>query len=91
MLVRYIRDEKTRKPYGCVVATGAGQVGWSLCHPNDNFSKKLARTIASGRAQTMATRGSAWKLNYHQIHVLGPYLSRMVERSHKYYNKDKGI
>jgi len=27
-------------------------VGWSICHPNDNFDKELGVRIATGRAKT---------------------------------------
>jgi hypothetical protein len=48
MLVKYIRCGV--RPVGCVVATGAGKVGWSVCHPNDEFNKDRAKVIAAGRA-----------------------------------------
>ncbi len=52
-LVKYLRHFTSNGdlvPWGCVVAIGPGQVGWSMCHEKDNFNKKLARTIAAGRA-----------------------------------------
>lgn len=62
VLIKYVRKVepvmkgclliKTIKhaPYGCVVATGNGQVGWSLCSKEDKFDKKMAVNIAVGRA-----------------------------------------
>lgn len=55
MLVQYIRQGN--KPFACVVAIGAGQVGWSLCHPKDSFNKKRAVEIASGRANYLECIG----------------------------------
>lgn len=49
MIIRYAKD-KNGKPIGCVYAQNAAMIGWSLCCKRDIFSKKMARTIASGRA-----------------------------------------
>lgn len=54
-LVRYLRDE-TGKPYGTVVAVDPDHIGWSLCHPEgewsygDNFVKAKGVKIAVSRA-----------------------------------------
>lgn len=65
MLVKYVREGS--RMVGCVVAIGAGQVGWSICHPSKNkFNKDLAVEIASGRAE----KGSSTELpKYRSIWV----------------------
>ena len=64
MLVKYVREGS--RMVGCVVAIGAGQVGWSVCNPSDRFNKDLAVKIASGRAE----KGSSTELpEYRNIWV----------------------
>ena len=50
MIKKYIRDEEGN-PYGTVVAIDRNKIGFSLCHPNDSFSKSLGTSIARGRAE----------------------------------------
>jgi len=49
-LVQYVTDEKGKK-IGCLVSTGKGKIGWSICHRLDTFNKQKAREIARGRAE----------------------------------------
>lgn len=50
MKIRYVKDEYNN-PRGCVVQDG-NNFAWSMCHPNDQFNKKLARKIAIARLNT---------------------------------------
>ena len=45
----YLRDGT--RPFGAVARLEDGRLGWSLCGPNDQFRKALARRIALGRAE----------------------------------------
>jgi len=51
ILVQYLRDPVTDLPFGCIAATSPKNIGVSLCNPKDQWNKKLARTIAIGRAR----------------------------------------
>lgn len=51
---KYLWDTDPNKPnegkkWGCLVMNELGHVGWSVCHPNDTFSNKVARAIAINR------------------------------------------
>ena len=46
--IRYLRDS-TRRPFGVVMWNNAN-IGWSLCHDNDNFRKMKARELACAMA-----------------------------------------
>ena len=52
MIIRYAYTA-TRQLVGCVVRTDEGRLGYSAVHPKDRrkLTKKLARTIALGRAE----------------------------------------
>lgn len=47
MKIKYIRN-KDRKPVGVVVIKD-NKVGWSACHKNDKWDRKLALRIAVSR------------------------------------------
>ena len=47
----YIEENLCTGYTGCVVATSAGAVGWSMCGPLDKFSKERAKKIAESRAR----------------------------------------
>lgn len=49
-LIEYVRDRKGR-PFGCVAAVGKDKIGYSICHKEDQFDKKLGRKIAIERAK----------------------------------------
>jgi len=55
MLLRYVYSTATgsKQLVGCVCRTDEGRLGYSAVHPKDRrkMSKKLARTIALGRAE----------------------------------------
>lgn len=55
MILRYIynTDTGSKQLVGCVVKTDEGRLGYSAVHPKDRrrMSRKLARTIALGRAE----------------------------------------
>ena len=70
-------------PIGCVVTDvvdGEVKVGWSLCHPNDTYSKKAARD--------MAVR----KLGIKHVH---PRLARLaqslVEKTERWVSQGKKV
>jgi hypothetical protein len=48
LIVSYIRDEEGT-PYGCFVSTGRDKIGFSICHPDDEFHKTTARGLALER------------------------------------------
>ena len=58
-LFSYIEDHRGHK-VGCL-AYENGIFGFSICHKNDQFSKKRARAIALGRAK--ANRGETEDFN----------------------------
>ena len=47
----YVEENLCTGYTGCVVATSAGAVGWSMCGPLDKFSKERAKKIAESRAR----------------------------------------
>ena len=87
ILVKYIRD-KDRQPRGCVVAIGAGKVGWSQCNTQyDNFSKQRGKDIALGRAKSEKWLDSPptfpAKIDGEDL-VMNEFY-HMVDRSKRYY------
>lgn len=38
-------------PFGIIIVTGPENIGWSICNEQDQFCKKLGKTIARGRAR----------------------------------------
>ena len=52
MIIRYVYNDR-RQLVGCVCRTDDNRLGYSAVHPKDRrkLSKKLARTIALGRAE----------------------------------------
>ena len=61
MLTRYLYTAN-RQLVGCVVRTDEGRLGYSAVHPKDRrkLSRKLARTIALGRAEKCFCRIEKW-------------------------------
>jgi hypothetical protein len=65
MLVEYVCDYRAvkkvggvtyqRVPVGCLVALDTNAIGFSFCCPLDSFNKRIARTIAQGRALKYTT------------------------------------
>lgn len=56
VLFTYVRTSD-RHPFACFAVTKQGDqlaLGWSLCHKDDHFTKKLARRIALGRMHKRA-------------------------------------
>jgi len=55
MLLRYVYADHngSKQLVGCVLKTDEGRLGYSAVHPKDRhkLTKKLARTIALGRAE----------------------------------------
>ena len=45
---KYLRDENNH-PIGLVIIDNDCNVGWSKCHPKDQFNKKMANKIAENR------------------------------------------
>jgi hypothetical protein len=90
MIVRYVRD-KDRRPLACVIIdhdlsdeVGKFYYGWSKCHKNDDFSKKMARTIAWGRLvanKTQAEENHAEvKIPYVIVKVLEFYKEKILKK-----------
>lgn len=87
MLVQYIRNPVNNAPYGAVVAIGPGEVGWSLCHRKDRFSKKIAVEIAAGRA-AKGTNVVPYPLDAENLAIM---IERMRERSLRYYKPNYNL
>lgn len=49
----YLRDANGER-YGVICATSPDNIGWSLCHPNDQFCKATGRFKARKRAEGRA-------------------------------------
>jgi len=81
-LVTYVRDLEGR-PFATIVATGRGQLGVATCRPNDKFTKKLGREIATGRA----LKGVELEACYPETEkcVFEYQIEIMKERSRKYF------
>lgn len=47
-LVKYVRNEENH-PVGCIIAFDKDELSWSLCNPQDQFSKNRAVEIAMSR------------------------------------------
>ena len=90
MLVEYVRDE-SRRIVGAVVATGAGRVGWSLCHPKQNrFDKRnklIAVMAAAGRAD-IGTRAIPPDYRAEQINDI---MERITIRSYAYFKPETEV
>ena len=52
MLRQYITDTHGKR-IAMVVATGPNEIGWSLCHRNDQFDRKKGAVIAESRARNV--------------------------------------
>lgn len=50
LLIQHLRDYQNC-PYGTIVGLGDGNIGVSICCPNDHFNKKRGIQIAEGRAK----------------------------------------
>lgn len=99
-LIKYVRDKKGR-PFACVAAVDKDKVGYSICHRQDSFSKKLGRKIAIERAKKFprnlfdeilkeepnrAVRGSAVPAKF-KLHEVSKEVVSMLERSRKYFKE----
>jgi hypothetical protein len=59
----YLRDDKNRPHVTvCVIPAGRGRFvrGIAICSPRDQFSKKIGRAIAFGRAQKTVHETRSW-------------------------------
>lgn len=72
MLVKYVRDED-RNPVGCIVSLDKNLLGWSLCSPQDKFSKKIAKKIAIGRALKSTKIGVVKNSDYWRDWILSSF------------------
>ena len=81
-LIEYVRDE-TGKKIGCVVALDKWRIGWSLCSKKDVFNKKMARTIAMGRARQMRWR--KYELCDRARRYVAPAIVKILDRADRYY------
>lgn len=95
MLVKYIRDN-AKRPIGCVVAVAPDAVGWSVCHPNDEFDKRRAVEIARGRAERGSISlppeyRSVWQFTENDLVKVSLYsvveaeMEAMSERASRYF------
>lgn len=94
MLVRYIREPKTKKPRGVLVALSDPNknpdefmVGYSLCHKLDKFSKTKALSLATSRAFWWS------KIKRRLPNVpssVRPELASFLNRCQRYF-KDMGV
>lgn len=50
ILVKYVKDQKTKKSRGVLVAIDKDRVGMSLCNPIDQWDSTEGRLLAAGRA-----------------------------------------
>ena len=75
-LMQYIRDNKNQKR-GCLIAVGAGQVGFSLAHKKDKFDRYVGFEVAMIRA----TGG----FNKDVPSSISDQFAYMIERSHRYF------
>lgn len=75
---------------GVVVAVDREAVGWSLCHDNDEFSKKKGINMAIGRARRSQTLEKPEKIEafYNSIpQSLTELYNKMTERSIRYFKQ----
>lgn len=50
ILVKYVKDPKTKKSRGVLVAIDKNRIGMSLCNPTDKWNSTDGRLLAAGRA-----------------------------------------
>ena len=48
--MKYVKDKKTKKSRGVLVAIDYNRVGMSLCNPIDKWNANEGRILAAGRA-----------------------------------------
>ncbi len=70
MIIKYLRN-KDNKPVGCVIVTDSAKVGWSLCCEKDTFTKKMAKTIALGRAEHGTHKPLPYKIETFYTKIFG--------------------
>lgn len=98
----FIRDFDD-KPYGCMVATVIEQnglefvsIGVSLCHEHDKnkWNKKLATSIALGRAETINCKMRMRALKFDEENIYAKHcaddLEHFLQRCRSYF-QDKPI
>ena len=86
----YVEEELCTGYTGCVVATSAGAVGWSMCGPLDKFSKERAKKIAESRARKAEQALAEGKIeSYYSDNPFPKSIEgacyKMMARSFKYY------
>ncbi len=84
MLIEYIRNQD-REPVGCVVALDRDSIGISLLNPKDTFNRKLAKQIASGRAEL----GVVPEIPKEKEDLVESAIYRMAIRASKYFQVEK--
>jgi hypothetical protein len=92
MLVKYLRRDG--KPFACIVASGPGMIGYSVCHRNDNFDKVRAREIASGRARFAFMHepdAIAQRVPHYAYDEVYDEVQRMLERADRYYKSEDSL
>jgi hypothetical protein len=101
-LIQYVMDphDDTYR-VGCLVALilpdGKIGVGWSQCNPLDNFSKKVARQIATQRALGGATdKPTPYRFyrpdgSYEKRDVLGAQLDAFRFRALNYFTPELAV
>lgn len=84
MLIEYIRNQD-REPVGCVVALDRDSIGISLLNPKDTFNRKLAKQIASGRAEL----GVVPEIPKEKEDLVESAIYRMAIRASKHFQVEK--
>jgi len=81
MIFEYVKDKNGQRR-GVVCAVEKNGVGWSFCNvkAGDRFDKKMAITIATGRAMKNCFK---WKSNV--PYEVKPFLKKMTERAKRYF------
>lgn len=89
VLIQYKRS-KNNSLKGVVVASPRG-IGWSMCHPNDTFSKERAKEIALLRIDKWARLKGEGDLEAFNRwmdkipHTMKPLVLEMNQRARKYF------
>lgn len=76
--------ESGNVPCGVLVATGKGQIGWSLCNSNDQFDPERGKSIAEARAGLYGNRSITEIVSKAPISIRQD-IQKMYNRSVRFY------
>ena len=79
ILVKYVKDPKTKKSRGVLVAIDKNRVGMSLCNPTDRWNSTDGRILAAGRAALGINFDRAFPKHGNRSYIRNEYNSFCLE------------